>query len=99
MAQRSAAAPIAQHRAQVGTQFGPRELSVLMKLLFYSIAMITLPIGSYFLTKGYLFEAYMGIENGSIPAAIVTVVMVHVIIGFYIRSAWNEEVAEKPKDD
>ena len=42
---------------------------------------------------------YMGIANGSIHAAIVTVVVVHIIIGFYIRSAWNEEVADKPKDD
>lgn len=48
----------------------------------------------------YFLAGYMGIANGSIHAAIVTVVMVHVIIGFYIRSAWNEEVAaDKPKDD
>ncbi|XP_046876577.1 vacuolar ATPase assembly integral membrane protein vma21 [Hypomesus transpacificus] len=67
-------------------------VSVLRTLLIFTIMMITLPIGLYFATKAYLFEASMGYSSNDsyFYAAIVAVVAVHVILGLFVYVAWNE---------
>ena len=39
-----------------------------------------------------------GYSNGSIGAAVITVLIIHIIIGLYIWIAINEESEEKKKD-
>ncbi|XP_010893726.1 vacuolar ATPase assembly integral membrane protein vma21 [Esox lucius] len=66
-------------------------LKVLKTLLFFTIMMITLPIGLYFTSKSYLFEASGFSSNDSyFYAAIVAVIAVHVILAFFVYVAWNE---------
>ena len=43
-----------------------------------------------------LFSDVLGYENGSIGAATITVIVVHVIIGLYIWVAIQEEQRPKP---
>uniref|UniRef100_A0A4W5KHK6 Vacuolar ATPase assembly factor VMA21 n=1 Tax=Hucho hucho TaxID=62062 RepID=A0A4W5KHK6_9TELE len=66
-------------------------VSVLKTLLFFTIMMITLPIGLYFTSKSYVFEAFGYSSNDSyLYAAIVAVIAVHVILAFFVYAAWNE---------
>jgi len=78
-----------------GDTLGPREKTVLWTLLKFTLAMILLPISSFFISKKYIFEDVLGYENGSIGAATITVIIVHAIIGSYIWVAIKEE--EKPR--
>ncbi|KAG7484199.1 hypothetical protein MATL_G00046740 [Megalops atlanticus] len=67
-------------------------LSALKTLLFFTIMMITLPIGLYFASKAYVFEASMGFSSNDsyFYAAIVAVVAVHVVLALFVYVAWNE---------
>lgn len=67
-------------------------VSVLKTLLFFTILMITLPIGLYFATKAYLFEASLGYSSNDsyFYAAIVAVIAVHVVLALFVYVAWNE---------
>lgn len=74
---------------------GPREMGVLYQLLKYTIAMLSLPILSYFVFKKYVFENMFGIADGTIHSVIFTVVVIHIIIGMYIYAAIKEEREDK----
>ncbi|KAJ7327729.1 vacuolar ATPase assembly integral membrane protein vma21 [Desmophyllum pertusum] len=82
--------------ADQGDTLGPREKSVLFTLLKFTLAMITLPISCFFLSKKLVFEDVLGYSNGSIGAAAIAVIIVHVIIGLYIWVAIQEEEQPKP---
>ncbi|KAL9973513.1 hypothetical protein ACROYT_G019982 [Oculina patagonica] len=79
-----------------GDTLGPRERSVLWTLLKFTLAMILLPISCFFLSKKMVFEDILGYSNGSIGAATVTVIVIHIIIGLYIWVAIQEEQRPKP---
>lgn len=79
-----------------GQPLGPREKSVLITLLKFSLAMILLPISCFFLSKEILFEDLLGYPNGAIGAAGITVVVIHVIVGLYIWVAIQEEKQPAP---
>lgn len=81
---------MANERNSDGT-LGPREIGVLKTLMKFTLAMLLVPIFSYFVLKSYVIEAILGYENGAIGSAIVTVVIVHIIIGLYIWTAIVEE--------
>ncbi|KAK6480212.1 vacuolar ATPase assembly integral membrane protein vma21 [Huso huso] len=67
-------------------------VSALKTLLFFTILMITLPIGLYFASKSYFFEATLGLSNNDsyFYAAIVAVVAVHMVLAMFVYVAWNE---------
>ena len=81
-------------------------MNVLAVLLLFTAAMVTLPITGYFTSKSYVFEGncrktfqwiqyrlyagILGYEDGSILGAIVAVLIVHTVIGFYIYVAWRD---------
>ncbi|KAG1958287.1 vacuolar ATPase assembly integral membrane protein vma21 [Pimephales promelas] len=67
-------------------------VSVLKTLLFFTILMITLPIGLYFTSKSFLFEAFLGYSSNDsyFYAAIVAVLAVHVVLALFVYVAWNE---------
>ncbi|XP_051550869.1 vacuolar ATPase assembly integral membrane protein vma21-like [Myxocyprinus asiaticus] len=67
-------------------------VSVLKTLLFFTILMITLPIGLYFASKSFLFEASLGYSSNDsyFYAAIVAVLAVHVVLALFVYVAWNE---------
>eukprot|EP00794_Sanderia_malayensis_P007189 gene7189-7995_t len=73
---------------------GPKEMGVLKTLLIFAAMMLIAPIFAYFFMKSFLFEGYLGYEDGSVNAVIGTVVFIHIIIGWYIYIAVKEEQQE-----
>ncbi|XP_057706551.1 vacuolar ATPase assembly integral membrane protein vma21 [Corythoichthys intestinalis] len=67
-------------------------VSALKTLLFFTILMVTLPIGLYFASKAYIFEGSMKMSNSDsyFYAAIVAVLAVHVVLALFVYVAWNE---------
>ncbi|XP_077433838.1 vacuolar ATPase assembly integral membrane protein vma21 [Vanacampus margaritifer] len=77
-------------------------VSALKTLLFFTILMVTLPIGLYFASKAYIFEGSMKMSSTDsyFYAAIVAVLAVHVVLAMFVYVAWNEGTPTgKPKDD
>ncbi|XP_035525735.1 vacuolar ATPase assembly integral membrane protein vma21, partial [Morone saxatilis] len=77
-------------------------VSALKTLLFFTILMVTLPIGLYFATKAYVFEGSMKMSSSDsyFYAAIVAVLAVHVVLALFVYVAWNEGTPKgKGKDD
>ncbi|KAF2858795.1 hypothetical protein K470DRAFT_200019, partial [Piedraia hortae CBS 480.64] len=62
---------------------------VIYKLLGFSLAMVTLPIASYFLTVNSLFQAGNSTWAGALAA-----VMANVVLVAYIVVAFRENAAE-----
>ncbi|XP_077387952.1 vacuolar ATPase assembly integral membrane protein vma21 [Festucalex cinctus] len=67
-------------------------VSALRTLLFFTILMVTLPIGLYFASKAYIFEGSMKMSSTDsyFYAAIVAVLAVHVVLALFVYVAWNE---------
>uniref|UniRef100_A0A1A7X6L5 VMA21 vacuolar H+-ATPase homolog n=1 Tax=Iconisemion striatum TaxID=60296 RepID=A0A1A7X6L5_9TELE len=67
-------------------------VSALKTLLFFTILMVTLPIGLYFTSKAYIFEGSMKMSSSDsyFYAAIVAVLAVHVVLALFVYVAWNE---------
>lgn len=67
-------------------------VSALKTLLFFTVLMITLPIGLYFASKAYVFEGSMKMSSSDsyFYAAIVAVLAVHVVLAMFVYVAWNE---------
>ncbi|CAB1337622.1 unnamed protein product [Coregonus sp. 'balchen'] len=67
-------------------------VSALKTLLFFTILMVTLPIGLYFASKAYIFEGSLQMSNSDsyFYAAIVAVLAVHVVLALFVYVAWNE---------
>lgn len=67
-------------------------VSALKTLLFFTILMVTLPIGLYFVSKAYIFEGSMKMSSSDsyFYAAIVAVLAVHVVLALFVYVAWNE---------
>ncbi|XP_013392266.1 vacuolar ATPase assembly integral membrane protein vma21-like [Lingula anatina] len=65
---------------------------VFKTLLTFTIMMITLPVGMYFVSKNMVFEGMLGVETSRalIYSAGVAVLMVHIILGLFIYVAWTE---------
>ncbi|TRY80177.1 hypothetical protein DNTS_003414 [Danionella cerebrum] len=67
-------------------------VSALKTLLFFTLLMVTLPIGLYFASKSLLFEGSLGYSSNDsyFYAAIVAVLAVHVVLALFVYVAWNE---------
>ncbi|XP_028314551.1 vacuolar ATPase assembly integral membrane protein vma21 [Gouania willdenowi] len=67
-------------------------MAALKTLLFFTILMVTLPIGLYFTSKTYVFEGSMKMSSSDsyFYAAIVAVLAVHVVLALFVYVAWNE---------
>uniref|UniRef100_A0A3Q3WRJ6 Uncharacterized protein n=1 Tax=Mola mola TaxID=94237 RepID=A0A3Q3WRJ6_MOLML len=77
-------------------------VSALKTLLFFTVLMVTLPIGLYFASKAYIFEGSMKMSSSDsyFYAAIVAVLAVHVVLALFVYVAWNEGAPKgKGKDD
>lgn len=73
-----------------------------MKSLFaYSFLILLVPLGSMFLLKTFLFEGLFDYQSrdSMLYSAIVAVVMVHVVLIFWIRAAWDEGLKPDEKQD
>ncbi|KAL7863415.1 hypothetical protein SRHO_G00123990 [Serrasalmus rhombeus] len=68
-------------------------VSALKTLLFFTVLMVTVPIGLYFASKAYIFEGSLQMSNTDsyFYAAIVAVLAVHVVLALFVYVAWTEE--------
>lgn len=67
-------------------------MNALKSLLFYSLMMITLPLVAFFATRN-IVENYLGVISSSsyIYSTIVSVVVVHIVLGLFVYHAYNEK--------
>ncbi|KAK1804233.1 hypothetical protein P4O66_020270 [Electrophorus voltai] len=74
-------------------------VSALKTLLFFTILMVTLPIGLYFASKAYIFEGSFEMSNTDsyFYAAIVAVLAVHVVLALFVYVAWTEGSSQRRK--
>ncbi|XP_014782063.1 vacuolar ATPase assembly integral membrane protein VMA21 [Octopus bimaculoides] len=66
--------------------------TVVKTMMFFSTAMLTLPILSYFLSKWLIFENIFKMSNSDsyFYAAIGSIFTVHIILALFVYSAWKE---------
>ncbi|XP_071087126.1 vacuolar ATPase assembly integral membrane protein VMA21-like [Haliotis cracherodii] len=71
---------------------------VMKTMIVFSIGMITCPIFSYFFSKSVIFEGVFGMphESSYFYAAIVSIVVVHIILFMFIYVAWTEDAKPLP---
>ncbi|KAG9271946.1 vacuolar ATPase assembly integral membrane protein vma21-like [Astyanax mexicanus] len=74
-------------------------VSALKTLLFFTVLMVTVPIGLYFASKSYIFEGLLQMSNTDsyFYAAIVAVLAVHVVLALFVYVAWTEGSPQKKK--
>ncbi|PNS13957.1 hypothetical protein CAC42_1448 [Sphaceloma murrayae] len=65
---------------------------VILKLLFFSFAMVTFPIGSYFLSRDLLFRG-----NSTYAGALAAVIANVVLIG-YVVVAFQDDMSERAEE-
>uniref|UniRef100_A0AAR2LF11 Vacuolar ATPase assembly integral membrane protein VMA21 n=1 Tax=Pygocentrus nattereri TaxID=42514 RepID=A0AAR2LF11_PYGNA len=74
-------------------------VSALKTLLFFTVLMVTVPIGLYFASKAYIFEGSLQMSNTDsyFYAAIVAVLAVHVVLALFVYVAWTEGSSQRRK--
>ncbi|XP_076446549.1 vacuolar ATPase assembly integral membrane protein vma21-like [Babylonia areolata] len=73
--------------------------SVMKKMLLFTILMVFLPIFSYFFSKAFVFEGLLGMVGSSsyFYAAIVAIVVVHIILACFLYVAFTEDDTPRPQ--
>ncbi|KHN81248.1 Vacuolar ATPase assembly integral membrane protein VMA21 [Toxocara canis] len=66
-------------------------------LLIYSLTIISVPLGSMFFLKKYLFEVILGYNNQDsiLYSAIIAVVLVHVVLALFVYAAYKDDGKKK----
>ncbi|BFZ14702.1 hypothetical protein BsWGS_17741 [Bradybaena similaris] len=73
--------------------------TVMKTMLVFTLMMVFLPIFSYFFSKSVIFEGFFGMVHQSsyFYAAVVSIAVVHIILGMFIYVAWNEDPRPYPQ--
>uniref|UniRef100_A0A915D2A0 Vacuolar ATPase assembly integral membrane protein VMA21 homolog n=1 Tax=Ditylenchus dipsaci TaxID=166011 RepID=A0A915D2A0_9BILA len=71
--------------------------SAVKNLMTYSLMILVLPLASMFLLKQFLFEGLLGYQtkDSMTYAGIAAIILVHVVLIFWIKTAWQEDAVEK----
>ncbi|KAL0271200.1 UNVERIFIED_CONTAM: hypothetical protein PYX00_008372 [Menopon gallinae] len=79
----------------------PSDLDTFRVVLYYSVAILALPISTFFTTKVILFDRIFGTDNvtGNVYAAVCAVLMLHGALGLFIFKAYSEDGDKKKKLD
>ena len=66
---------------------------VFRKMLFFTLMFTVAPLTSFFISKGYIFEGIFNMTDGNsyIYAALVAVVVVHVILFAFLYVAFRDD--------
>ena len=67
--------------------------SVIAKLLFFTVALVTVPLGSYFLTVKTIFK------GNSTYAGALAAIMANVVLVGYLIVAIQEDQSDQKQDD
>jgi len=68
------------------------------KVFQYCFIIIVVPVASFFGTKSIVFDSVLGLTRvqSNVYSAIVTVVVLHIILGVYIHQAFLSDTVQKP---
>ncbi|SPN96728.1 related to Vacuolar ATPase assembly integral membrane protein VMA21 [Cephalotrichum gorgonifer] len=66
---------------------------VILKLLFFTLAMVILPVGSYFTSIKYLFN------GNSTYSAILAAVVTNIVLVAYLLQAYSDDLSEQAKTE
>lgn len=83
--------PMGDLRSQLLGNSDLSDGAVFKTVLFYSVLILLMPIGSFFATKMVFFEIILGQESSittNIVSAIVAVVVLHLALGLFIYKAY-----------
>jgi len=86
----------------MGQQNPQSDWAVLKTVLFYSVLILVLPIGSFFATKSLLFEWFLGQTatiGTNIVSAVVAVIVLHLALGLFIYKAYFDDGKKSIKSD
>ncbi|KAH9392570.1 vacuolar ATPase assembly integral membrane protein vma21 [Tyrophagus putrescentiae] len=71
-------------------------MTPIRKLVVYSMAMIVLPLASYFISNSVLAARWTTDHWANIYAAIIAVLVVHVVLFSFVYQAYSDDqIAEK----
>lgn len=64
----------------------------------YCFVIIVMPVASFFGAKSIIFDGLLGLAHiqSNVYSAIVTVIVLHIILGFYIYRAFSVDSSQKP---
>ena len=70
---------------------------VARKMLFFTLLMTIAPLGSFFLSKDYVFQGFFNVSYASsyTYAAIVAVIVVHIVLISFLFVAFREDIPMK----
>lgn len=74
------------------------DLQTFRTVFQYCFVIIVMPVASFFGAKSIVFDGLLGLPNvhSSVYSAIVTVVILHIILGVYIHRAFSADTSQKP---
>jgi len=74
------------------------DLQTFRTVFQYCFIIIVVPVASFFGTKSIVFDGVLGLARvqSNVYSAIVTVVVLHIILGIYIHRAFSSDTLQKP---
>lgn len=74
------------------------DLQTFRTVFHYCFVIIVVPVASFFGAKSIIFDGVLGLSRvqSSVYSAIVTVIVLHIILGAYIHRAFTTDTSEKP---
>jgi hypothetical protein len=74
------------------------DLQTFRTVFQYCFIIIVVPVASFFGAKSIVFDGVLGLARvqSNVYSAIVTVVVLHIILGAYIYRAFSSDTLQKP---
>jgi len=74
------------------------DLQTFRTVFQYCFMIIVVPVSSFFGAKTIVFDGILGLTrvHSNVYSAIVTVVILHIILGIYIHRAFSSDTVQKP---
>lgn len=71
----------------------PADFDIFRSVLYYSVAILALPISTFFTTKVIIFDRLFGSDEvtGNVYSAICAVIMLHIALGLFIYKAYSSD--------
>lgn len=92
---------IPQSRLKKFENSDPSELSIFLTILPYIIAIIAVPVSSFFICKSYIFTQIFGVSitTANIYSAVVAVFLLHLMLAFYVYKSMQSSAEKAAKQD
>ncbi|XP_037085401.1 vacuolar ATPase assembly integral membrane protein vma21-like [Pollicipes pollicipes] len=76
------------------------EGAIFRTAFFYVFLILFVPVAAFFASRTVLFEAMLGLDTSTstLYAAVVTVIVIHAVLGLYVTRAFSEAEKVGKKD-